>query len=77
MTFWAFILPGLGQLILGQSAKGIVLMVTDVLLIVIPGGIIISLIMSIISAIDANKVAKRLRAGNPVDPWSFFPDQMA
>jgi hypothetical protein len=74
MTFWGFIWAGLGQLILGQSAKGIVLMVADALCMLVPGGILIALVLSIVSAIDANKVAKRLKAGNPVDPWSFFPD---
>jgi TM2 domain-containing membrane protein YozV len=73
MTFCGFLWAGLGQLILGQSAKGVVLMVADILLLPIPGGIIFSLILSIISAIDANKVAKRLGSGKPVDPWSFFP----
>jgi hypothetical protein len=75
MTFSGFVWAGLGQLILGQSAKGIVLMVADILLLAIPSGIIISLVLSIVSAIDAYKVAKCLAAGKPVDPWSFFPGQ--
>lgn len=74
MTFWGFIWAGLGQLILGQTAKGFVLMATDVLLMLVPGGLLISLVVSVVSAIDAHKIAKCLRAGQPVDPWAFFPN---
>jgi TM2 domain-containing membrane protein YozV len=77
MTFWGFIWAGLGQLILGQTTKGIVLMVASAVICFFPGGVFISVIMSVVSAIDANKVAKRLQAGNPVDQWAFFPDRAA
>lgn len=63
----AFLFPGIGQLMLGQTAKGLVLFALAV--VTCSGGGLIS----IASALDTYCVlmAKKRR---PVGDWEFFPD---
>jgi hypothetical protein len=64
-------LAGLGQVIIGQSAKGICLILLTVVLAVITGGVS-SLVIFPISALDAYLVADKLRNGKLVGAWEFF-----
>lgn len=63
----AFLLPGIGQLILGQSVKGLVIL--GVAIVTCSGGGLVS----VASALDAFLVA-RAQKNRPVDEWEFFPD---
>jgi len=58
---------GAGQIYLGQTVKGIVLIVATVVSCGILGIIAVPL-----GAIDAYLIAKKLQEGNPVDDWEFF-----
>lgn len=77
MTFWGFIWPGLGQLLCGQTAKGIVLMIlsfiANIVLSILAAPVLPGLTMCIVGAIDANWVAGALARGKPVRRWAFFP----
>jgi TM2 domain-containing membrane protein YozV len=74
MTFWGFIWPGLGQLLCGQTEKGVVLMIASfVLNIILLVTLVLPLAMCIAGAIDANRVAGALARGKPVRRWAFFP----
>ena len=76
VTFWAFVWPGLGQLLCGQSMKGGVLMLVCLLTCGIASAtVIIPLVICILSAVDARKVAIRLAQGKPVGLWAFFPSK--
>ncbi len=72
MTFWGLIWPGLGQLLCGQGSKGAVLMIASSFLHIMTGGVL-SILLCIIGAIDANMVARRLAIGKAVGEWEFFP----
>lgn len=70
MAILSAIVPGLGQLILGQTVKGIVLCVLAIgLLKVICIG---SLAVSVVAIVDAYQIAVKLRSGQPVKQWEFF-----
>jgi TM2 domain-containing membrane protein YozV len=74
VTFWAFIWPGLGQLLCGQSTKGGVLMLVCLITCGLASAtVIIPLVICILSAIDARKVAIRLANQKTVGVWEFFP----
>ncbi|RIK76640.1 MAG: hypothetical protein DCC68_18885 [Planctomycetota bacterium] len=57
------VLPGLAQILLGQTNKGLLMMLLSVI-----GGIP----LKIIGAVDAFRVAKKLKAGKAVAPWDWF-----
>jgi hypothetical protein len=71
MAILSFLLPGLGQIVLGQNVKGIVL-------IVLYFGVGFatacfgSLVVLIVAIIDAYQIAVKLRNGRPVKQWEFF-----
>lgn len=65
-------LAGLGQIVLGQVGKGLVMMLVSVLVAVITMGFG-ALLMWPMMAIDAYMVAKRLQEGDSVGLWEFFP----
>jgi len=78
MCVLSVLLVGLGQILLGQTAKGITLLVS-----VIFGGCIIGvltfglglILVPVIwlgSGIDAYKIATKLKGGTPVRKWEFF-----
>jgi TM2 domain-containing membrane protein YozV len=58
-----FLLGGTGQIFLGQTTKGIVLIAATIVTCGLAG---------ILGAIDAYMIAKRLQEGNSVDEWEFF-----
>lgn len=70
MAILSAVVPGLGQLILGQTVKGIVLLVLALgLWRIICAG---SLAVWIVAIVDAYQIAVKLRNGQPVKQWEFF-----
>ncbi len=70
MAILSAIVPGLGQLILGQTVKGIVLFVLTI------GAWTITCFgpfaVSVVAIIDAYQIGVKLRNGQPVKQWEFF-----
>jgi len=60
------LLGGAGQLYLGQTTKGIVIMAVCFLTCGVAG------IGIVVGCIDAYMIAKRLQEGHSVDEWEFF-----
>jgi hypothetical protein len=76
MTVWAFLWPGMGQVLCGQRKKGIVIIISGFFILLLTAWTgIIPLIIAIASAIDAFKVAKIIASGKTVGEWEFFPDE--
>ena len=65
------IINGLGQIILGQTLKGVALLVGSIVLMAATSGISLLIALPVI-AIDAYLIGKKLEAGNPVEEWEFF-----
>lgn len=65
------LVSGLGQLYLGQTAKFVAMLLTNILAGVVSGGILV-IPMVIIEAIDAYKIGRKLEQGQPVGQWEFF-----
>lgn len=70
-TILSCVIVGLGQMYLGQVLKGLVLLVSAVVLGVFTAGIL-AIPIWIIGMIDGNKIGKKLEAGQPVGQWEFF-----
>ena len=70
MAILSAVVPGLGQMILGQTVKGIVLCVLGVGLgaTTCIGG----LAVSVVAIIDAYQIGVKLQNGQPVRQWDFF-----
>ena len=71
MAILSFLIPGLGQIVLGQTVKGVVLLVLYVgagLITVCVG----SLPVLIVAIVDAYQIGVKLRNGQPVKQWEFF-----
>ena len=66
-TLLSCLIVGLGQIYLGQVLKGIVM----ILLCIVTGGAA-ALPLWIVGMIDANKIGKKLEAGQSVGEWEFF-----
>jgi TM2 domain-containing membrane protein YozV len=64
-------LCGLGQILIGQSIKGIVFLLITALFGFVTGGVS-SLFIMPIAALDAYLVAEKLRSGKTVGLWEFF-----
>jgi hypothetical protein len=64
---------GVGYLIMGQKMKGIVAIVSWVVLLFVTCGAGSGLV-SIVAAIDGYMQAQQLQAGHPVGQWTFFND---
>lgn len=62
----SFFFPGVGQIILGQTVKGAVLLGVSLFTGYMCG------LMSIVGAIDAWQIGKKLESGRPVGEWEFF-----
>jgi len=60
---------GAGQIYLGQTTKGIVIIVVTVLLYCAFG---LGVILNIVGAIDAYQLATTLKNGQAVGEWQFF-----
>lgn len=61
-------LAWLGQILIGQTTKGLVMLAVSVSLAVLGVGII----FWPIAAVDAYLIAKKLKEGKPVKQWEFF-----
>ena len=74
MCILSVLIVGLGQIILGQTAKGITMLM--VVIILTAGtcgyGLLLAPIIWVISGLDAYKIANKLKQGNPVGAWDFF-----
>lgn len=65
------LLNGAGQMYLGQTMKGVAILVGSIVLGVLTGGIA-TLPILIINLIDASKIGKKLESGQSVGEWEFF-----
>jgi TM2 domain-containing membrane protein YozV len=63
------IIPGLSQILMGQNAKGITLLLSSYLLAWAGIGVLIW----IAAVIDGFMVGQVLQRGQPVGEWQFFP----
>jgi len=71
MALASFILPGLGQLLCGQDAKGLFLIVISIVGNIATGGLS-SVALCPLMSIDAYMIARK-RNETPVAKWEFFP----
>jgi len=67
----SFFLPGIGELYLGQTIKGVVLFVSFIFLSTISFGLL-GLIVWVLSMIDTYKLQSKLLNGMPIQQWEFF-----
>lgn len=67
------VLGGVGYIILGQKMKGIVAIVTC-LIVAIPTCGAASLLIAVVAAVDGYLQAQQLQQGHPIAQWSFFND---
>jgi len=67
----SFLLPGLGQLYLGQTAKGFSTMVATIILSILTYGVA-GFVLWIAGMVDTNKLQNTLKAGQPIRKWEFF-----
>jgi TM2 domain-containing membrane protein YozV len=74
MCVLSVLVVGLGQVILGQTVKGITMLVGVILLSVITCGsfLLLAPVVWVISGLDAYKIANKLKQGTPVGIWEFF-----
>jgi hypothetical protein len=63
------IIPGLSQIIMGQTVKGIILLIASFSLSLV----VVGLLIWIASIIDGYMVGQVLQSGRPVGEWQFFP----
>lgn len=72
------LLVGLGQIVLGQTAKGIMLLLGALFggcvigVLTMGLGLILVPIIWLVSGIDAYRIATKLKEGQPVHKWEFF-----
>ncbi len=71
MAVFSVLLVGLGQMLLGQVAKGVVMLVGALVVGLCTGGLLILLVWAL-SAYDAYAIAVKLRDGRAVRKWEFF-----
>ena len=64
-------IAGLGQILLGQTVKGIVLLLASIAFAVLTMGMSV-FVMWPAMGIDAYLIAKKLKEGNTVGQWEFF-----
>ena len=64
-------IAGLGQMILGQVIKGVVILIGSMIAAVLTAGVSI-LVTWPLGGIDAYLVAKKLKDGRSVGQWDFF-----
>ena len=67
----SFLIVGLGQIYNGQVAKGLVLLVSAIVLGVLTA-CIGSLVVAVVSIVDAVMIAKKLQQGQAVGEWEWF-----
>jgi len=71
MAVLSLLLAGLGQMVLGQVAKGVVVLLGTVVLGVLTDGVAAPLLV-VVGACDAFVIAKKLKEGRAVGYWGFF-----
>ena len=71
MGLLSFLITGLGQMVMGQVAKGIVMLIGSIILAFFTFGLS-SIITIAISIIDAVLIAKKKQQGRQVGEWEFF-----
>jgi len=64
-------IAGLGQMILGQAIKGVVILVCGIVFGIVTGGFGAPIVW-IVAGVDAYSVANKLKAGKTVGQWEFF-----
>lgn len=64
-------IAGLGQIVLGQAIKGIVVLLISLVFGVITSGVSLVITWPAIG-VDAYLIAKKLKEGKTVGPWEFF-----
>lgn len=64
-------IAGLGQIILGQTIKGVVILLISIVMAVITMGFS-AIILWPLGGIDAYCIAKKLQSGKSVGEWEFF-----
>lgn len=65
------LIPGLGQIYNGQIAKGVVIILANILLAFVTFGFS-GIIILIVAIIDAGNIAGKINSGRKVDDWEFF-----
>ncbi len=70
-TFLSCIVPGVGQLYLGQSIKAVVVFLVFSALGGISGGFL-ALPLWLASMVDTHRIGSKLAKGIPVGQWEFF-----
>ncbi len=71
MAILSFLIVGLGQMILGQVAKGITMLICAFIIGFITFGVG-ALVLWLISAVDAYMIADKKQKGRYVGDWEFF-----
>jgi hypothetical protein len=71
MAVLSLLLAGLGQMVLGQLAKGVVVLLATVALGVLTAGVAAPVLWAV-GACDAYAIAKKLKQGRAVGRWEFF-----
>ena len=64
-------LIGVGQIVMGQTIKGVSILIGSILLAVATVGFSAP-VTAILGAIDAYRIAKKLKEGKSVTKWEFF-----
>ena len=74
MALLSVFVVGLGQLVLGQTGKGMFLFFGTISLVVFTCGygLLLVPLVWIFAGVDAYMVAAKLRRGIAVSPWEFF-----
>ena len=67
----SLLVAGLGQMLLGQVAKGAVILLVSVVVGVLTAGFG-AIIIWLIAAVDAYQIAKKLNSGAQVRKWEWF-----
>ena len=68
----SFFLPGVGQMVCGQTAKGTIFLIVSIILNLLTGGFV-SLIICPFAAFDAYQLTKIKNAGARISDWDFMP----
>jgi TM2 domain-containing membrane protein YozV len=71
---WSLLLPGIPQFILGQSYKGVMFVAFAIVFFFIPDlPFVVSVVMGVMSMLQANKAINTLRSGKPITKWDDVP----
>lgn len=71
VAWWCLVWPGSSQIIHGQVAKGVLMMIGSLIVNIVCWPV--NLLVIPASIIDAYKVGNRLASGKPVRKWDWFP----